>query len=267
MTVRTGTTVPSSDVAKFAPSTRTRGGTLTNTTDVATFYPSSRMRGGSWTRLFNTACLPDLEYPMTIIPVLVNTATTISIFMRDANTGLGRAGLTLTIGFKKSNQITFSTITPTVTDTGGGWYDFAMTPTHLNTIGKAAMSITAANAAARNDVVLDVITADIFGTGISSAAQIRDAILDAARSGHVTAGTIGEGIALATSLLQGNFYMDQVVNGPNGQTSARIRCFFTGTAAAAATSGGSGQGEFATFVVTTTYSGPNMAATHRTVQQ
>ena len=267
MTVRTGTVMPTIDVAKFAPSTRTRGGGILTTIDATTYYPSSRIRGGSWTRLFNTSSLPDLEYPMTIIPVLVNTATTISVFMRDVNTGLGRAGLTLTIGLKKSNQITFSTITPTVTDTGNGWYDLALTSAHVNTIGKAAVSITAPNASARNDVVLDVITADIFGTAISTAAQIRDAILDAARSGHVTTGTIGEGIALGTSLLQGNFYMDNIVNGPDGMTSARIRCFHTGSAVAAATSGGTGEGEFATFTVTTIYVGPNKVATHRVVQQ
>lgn len=99
------------------------------------------------------------------------------------------------------------------------------------------------------------------------ATAIRDAVLNAARSGHVTAGTMGEGISLAASLLQGNYFMDTVTNTANGQTAARIRCFHTGVAAAAATSGGSGEGEFATFLVTTAYSGPNKITTHRVVQQ
>ena len=101
----------------------------------------------------------------------------------------------------------------------------------------------------------------------SSATVIRDAILNAARSGHITTGTVGEGVAVAVALLQGNFYMDTVTNTVDGQTVSRMRCFHTGAAAAAATAGGSGQGEFATFLVTTTYTGPNKVATHRVVQQ
>lgn len=95
----------------------------------------------------------------------------------------------------------------------------------------------------------------------------RDAVLNAARSGFIGTGTIGEGVSIASSLLQGNYYMDNVTNGGNGQTAARIRCFHTGAATAAATNGGSGEGEFATFLVTTTYEGPNKIASHRVVQQ
>lgn len=281
MTARTGTTTTSGDVAVFAPSTRTRGGVVTGslnipptTTDVAVFYPSSRMRNGVWTRLFNTSSLPDLECPMSIVPVLLNTATKISVYMRDASTGVGRAGLTLTINQKKSSASSFSVITPAVTDVGGGWYDLALLAGHVDTIGKTPLSISAPNASSRNDVCLDVISYDLFSTAIvtpptpPTAAAIRDAILDAARSGHLGVGTIGEGVAIAASMLQGNFYMDNVVNtDPNGQTSARIRCFLSGTATAGATQGGSGEGEFATFVVTTTYSAPGKATSHRAVQQ
>jgi hypothetical protein len=102
---------------------------------------------------------------------------------------------------------------------------------------------------------------------IATATKARDAVLNAMRSGFVTTGTIGEGIAIASALLQGNFLMDTVTNTSNGQTAARIRCFHTGAATSAATSGGSGEGEFATFLVTTTYSGPSKIVTHRVVQQ
>lgn len=98
------------------------------------------------------------------------------------------------------------------------------------------------------------------------ATTIRDAILAAGRTGFVGVGTVGEGVAIATSLLQGNFFMDQVLNGPNGQTSARVRCFHTGAAAQAATRGGAGEGEFATFIVTTLYAGPGKVLEHRVVQ-
>lgn len=102
---------------------------------------------------------------------------------------------------------------------------------------------------------------------IATPTSARDAVLNAVRSGFVGTGTIGEGIAIAASLLQGNFFMDQVTNTSNGQTAARIRCFHTGAATAAATAGGSGQGEFATFLVTTTYAAANQIITHRVVQQ
>lgn len=494
MTARTGSLSTTIDVTNFAPSTRTRGGCVASTMDTTSFYPSSRCRNAAWSRSFNTGALPDLESPMSIIQVLQNTATTISIFMRDSSTGVGRTGIStsaFTINAKKSNVSSFSVITPTVTETGLGWYDLAILVGHVDTYGKMPLNIAAPNALTRSDVILDVIALNQFtdpvhaglsalpnvaagglgglpinavrtataqgagtgsnqiqldagasatdgfysrsmvsiisgtgagqtrfiasyvgstktaslnknwgtvpdntsvytitgasnsllaeglaqagaantitlrsnetavndtykntwihitsGTGAGqirlitgyvgstkvatvdlnwvtnpdstsvyqiltgadvsvssttqgsigttlldtalsghttagtvgaalslvatppSAATIRDAILDAARSGHVTLGTIGEGIAIATALLQGNFYMDETVNtNPNGQTSARIRCFLTGTAAAAATPGGSGQGEFATFVVTTTYSGINKITDHRVVQQ
>jgi len=99
------------------------------------------------------------------------------------------------------------------------------------------------------------------------ATAIRDAVLNAARSGFVGTGTIGEGLAIAASLLQGNYYMDNITNTDNGQTEARIRCFHTGAAANAATQGGTGEGEFATFLVTTSYTGPNKISEHRVVQQ
>jgi len=110
-----------------------------------------------------------------------------------------------------------------------------------------------------------VLRVPLRNTG-PTAVEMRDAILTAARAGFLASGSIGEGVAVAVALLQGNFYMDTVTNTGNGQTSARIRCFLTGSGAQAATSGGSGQGEFATFTVTTTYTGPNKVETHRVVQ-
>jgi len=100
-----------------------------------------------------------------------------------------------------------------------------------------------------------------------SANEIRDAVLNAARSGFTGTGTIGEGVAIGVALLQGNFYMDTVTNTSNGQTLSRIRCFNTGAAAGSATAGGFSEGEFATFIVTTSYTGPSKIATHRVVQQ
>ena len=122
----------------------------------------------------------------------------------------------------------------------------------------------------RMDANVGAMQANVITSGAldaTAATEIANAILDAARTGHVAVGSVGEGIALAAALLQGNFYMDNVTNTSNGQTAARLRVFHTGSAAAAATSGGTGEGEFATFLVATTYSGPSQVTEHRVVQQ
>jgi hypothetical protein len=98
--------------------------------------------------------------------------------------------------------------------------------------------------------------------------SVVNAILDELLSAHAVVGSVADGIAIAAGLLQGNFFMDQTNNSdPNGQTVARLRVFRTGIATSAATDGGIGEGEFATFLVTTTYVGPNKIKTHRVVRQ
>ncbi len=114
---------------------------------------------------------------------------------------------------------------------------------------------------------LAAATATIIAA-IPTAAQIRDAILDALLQDHSIVGSVADGIAIAAGLLQGNFFIDQVDNtNPNGQTSARMRVFRSAAAMASITDGGVGEGEFATFLVTTTYVGPNKIATHKVVRQ
>jgi hypothetical protein len=111
-------------------------------------------------------------------------------------------------------------------------------------------------------------TDSALGGSFPTPASIRDAVLDALLSDHSTPGSVADGVAIAAGLLQGNFVMDSVINtDPNGQTSARIRLFRNGTAAGAATSGGSGQGEFATLLVTTAYSAPGKVTIHKVVRQ
>lgn len=409
------------------------------------FYPFTQSRQGAWSRSFNAGFLPDLETPMSVVQVLQNTATTISVFMRDGATGLGLPGISpaaFVIKLKKSNQIVFSTITPTVTDTGLGWYDLAITAPHTNTYGKAPLEIAAPGALTRDDYILDVIALNQFtdpvragltalpnanagtsdgiaiyeqvaniavtgaalnqiaasrvitsgvevgvlansdtldgvfhtftdaagaidfyyqfdvsaipnaigvsaewkgylnintntikayawnwislawdqvgtivgsadtvvygaefvltnsntsaglvrirfaNTGLTTATfatdrmlmgytvlpmttvQVAASVLDALMTSHNVAGSVGENIAIAAGLLQGNFYMDNTVTtDPNGQTSARIRIFRDGATTNAATPGGVGQGEFATFLLTTTYTGPNKIAVHKAVKQ
>lgn len=131
-------------------------------------------------------------------------------------------------------------------------------PTKQNVDDDAAAVIAAVNA--HTDAAL--------GGSFPTAASIRDAVLDALLSDHAIQGSVADGIAIAAGLLQGNFMMDSVNNtDPNGQTSARIRLFRDGTATGSATSGGAGQGEFATLLVTTTYSAPGKVLVHKVVRQ
>lgn len=131
-------------------------------------------------------------------------------------------------------------------------------PTKQNVDDDATAVIAAVNA--HTDAAL--------GGSFPTAASIRDAVLDALLSDHSTQGSVADGIAIAAGLLQGNFVMDSVDNtNPNGQTSARIRLFRNGTAAGAATSGGTGQGEFATLLVTTAYSAPGKVTIHKVIRQ
>lgn len=57
----------------------------------------------------------------------------------------GKTGLTLTITLSK-NGAAFSTITPTVTDRGSGWYNLALTTAHTDTLGDFVLHITATGA-------------------------------------------------------------------------------------------------------------------------
>lgn len=96
-----------------------------------------------------------------------------------------------------------------------------------------------------------------------SANTVRDAVLNSMLENHATVGSVADGIAIAAGLLQGNFFMDNVLHDANGQTSARIRVWRSAAAMGTPTPGALGlEGAFAAFLVTTTYSGPNKIATH-----
>jgi hypothetical protein len=105
---------------------------------------------------------------------------------------------------------------------------------------------------------------DAATSGIASAETVRDAVLNALMQDHATPGSVADGIAIASGLLQGNFLMDNVNNtDSNGQTAARIRLWRSSAALASATPGGTGEGEFAMFSVSTSYSSPGKILVHR----
>jgi len=133
---------------------------------------------------------------------------------------------------------------------------------------QSGLALTTDVTSAEATIVADIASSQAaIIAAIPSDASIASAVLDAARSGHITLGSVGEGIALACSLLQGNFFIDNVTPSANGPTAQRLRCWLSASAMSGVTPGGSGEGEFATFLVTTTYSGPGAVSTHKVVQQ
>jgi hypothetical protein len=72
-----------------------------------------------------------------------DTAKNIMVFMTDSTDHVtGKTAATLTIQISKDGGA-FTTITPTVTERGFGWYNMALTVSHLDTAGDNVLHITA----------------------------------------------------------------------------------------------------------------------------
>ena len=102
-----------------------------------------------------------------------STARNRAVFMTDSTDHVtGKTGLTLTITASKDGG-SFSSITPTVTDLGSGWYKLALTTSHTDTLGDFALHITGTGADP-TDLVDQVLT-NIDSAGTAN--DIADAIL------------------------------------------------------------------------------------------
>lgn len=95
-----------------------------------------------------------------------STARNRMILMVDSTDHItGKTGLTLTITASKDGGA-FSSITPTVTERGTGWYSLALTASHTDTLGDLAIHITG-TAADATDIADQVVT-DLPGSSVSS---------------------------------------------------------------------------------------------------
>lgn len=75
-----------------------------------------------------------------------STAKNVMVFMTDSSDHVaGKTGLTLVITQSKDGGA-FASISPTVTDRGSGWYNLALTTSHLDTLGDNAFHITGTGA-------------------------------------------------------------------------------------------------------------------------
>ena len=191
---------------------------------------------------------------------------TIALFLvNDAGVGFNPA---LAVGDVKITKFgggaTNTVNLPTAVGTGlAGKHTLLLDGSEVNVVGPTFIEVVKVGVKSYCDAFRIVPAAATFPT----TSQIANAVLDDLLTNHATVGSIGDAIAIAAGLLQGNFYIDNTNNAdPNGMTAARIRLFRTGAATTAATAGGSGEGEFAIFTVATTYVGIQQVATHRVVR-
>jgi len=99
--------------------------------------------------------------------------------------------------------------------------------------------------------------------------NVADAVWDAMQTDHTLAGSFGLLLQRIVALQKENYYIDNMTYNTQGlMLTGRIRLFTTKATALAATPGGSGEGEFATYSFdTTSISGkPERAATARSVR-
>ena len=97
-------------------------------------------------------------------------------------------------------------------------------------------------------------------------AALADAVWDEALAGHFTAGSAGLALFLSKGLSQCNYILDNTTyDGAGMLTAGRIRVFPDAVTAAAATDGGTGEGEIASFTIATTGTS-GLAAFYRVVQ-
>lgn len=90
-----------------------------------------------------------------------STAYDLMVWMADSADHItGKTSLTLTITASKAGAA-FSSISPTVTERGNGWYALALTTSHTDTIGDLALHVTGSGAD-NTDVVVQV-RANVLG--------------------------------------------------------------------------------------------------------
>jgi hypothetical protein len=76
----------------------------------------------------------------------LSTPYNLMVYMTDETDHVtGKTGLTLSVTASKDGAA-FSSITPTVTARGDGWYNLALTNSHTDTVGDLAIRCTAAGA-------------------------------------------------------------------------------------------------------------------------
>jgi hypothetical protein len=201
-----------------------------------------------------TGYTPPRVNPMMSYPAKQNTAITIPVFMRSTTDGSGVAGCTLGVQSKKYGAA-FASISPTVTDRGGGWYDVALTAGMVDTLGPMPLHVTATAgpAALNNDEnIIDVVAIDKQDAVRFGMSSLPNAAAGANTGLPVQGGAIPNananavgGLAIVTAIGQGpggtlkpNSVIDNYTYNAAGMPTAwRVRAFATAAAADTAYTG------------------------------
>jgi hypothetical protein len=122
--------------------------------------------------------------------VKVSTAYDLRVWMASSTDHIAaKTGLTLTITEAKSGTNSLSSISPTVTEIGNGWYNLALTTAHLDTVGDTALHITGSGAdsldialVVRSNVLGDTLPANV--TQINSNSSAPANLVDLVNTGY-----------------------------------------------------------------------------------
>lgn len=147
----------------------------------------------------------------------------------------------------------------TITELGNGAYKITFTP---NAEGTWILMITHVTYFPAGKVA----NYQCFDDPFAKTTEIVDGLLDEVinSSNHFTTDTVGETLTILRGLVQQNFMLDETVyNADNLLTSGRIRIFTNKTEVGAATDGGSGQGEIATFTIASVAQGGSLVKSYK----
>lgn len=159
----------------------------------------------------------------------------------------GAAGLTLTITLSRDGGA-FTSITPTVTDRGSGFYNLALTATHTDTLGDLALHITGGGTADPTDVVDQVVAfdpGDAVRLGLSALSALPSAAAGAA-GGLVINGANTGTLTLAGSLAVTNSAGNAVTLTSSGGGGSGLALVGQGASPGLAMTGGASAPGFTT---------------------
>lgn len=100
-----------------------------------------------------------------------------------------------------------------------------------------------------------------------TSSEIADSVWDEAIAGHLTTGSAGLALFLSKGLAQCNYVLDNTTFDSAGMlTGGRIRIFPNAATAGAATNGGAGEGEVASFTISASAPTPGQLQIYKVVQ-
>jgi hypothetical protein len=149
-----------------------------------------------------------------------STARNLMVFLTDsADHVTGKTGATLSVSLSK-NGAAFSSISPTVTERGDGWYNIALTSSHTDTLGDLVLRATASGADPID--LREQVFAGLPGESVTVSSIANDAITAAAVAASAVT-EIQSGLATAADLTAVKTKTDSLAFTVAGQVDANIQ--------------------------------------------